>query len=145
MKVILLQDVKNVGKKNQIVDVNDGYFFNFLSKKQLAVIATTTAKEHLQKDLDDIAKDEASNIAKANELKAKIEKVTLHYQLKSNNGKIFGSISQKQIIDDLKKQNIDITKYMFADNFQPLKVGNVHIKLKIYKNIKAELHIIITD
>ena len=69
----------------------------------------------------------------------------MHYQLKSNNGKIFGSISQKQIIDDLKKENIDITKYMFADDFQPLKVGNVHITLEIYKNINAKLHIIVTD
>ena len=145
MKVILLQDVKNIGKKNQVVEVSDGYFFNFLAKKQLAVIATDAAKDHLQKDLAKIAKDEAFNVAKANELKNKIEKVTLHYKLKSNNGKIFGSISQKQIIDDLKKENIDITKYMFADDFQPLKVGNVHIALEIYKNIKAKLHIIVTD
>ena len=145
MKVILLHDVKNVGKKNQVIEVSNGYFFNYLAKKQLAVIATATAKEHLQKDLNDAAKDEASKVSKANELKNKIEKVTLHYQLKSNNGKIFGSISQKQIIDDLKKENIDITKYMFADDFQPLKVGNVHITLEIYKNIKAKLHIIVTD
>lgn len=145
MKVILLQDVKNVGKKNQVIEVSDGYFFNYLAKKQLAVIATATAKEHLQKDLEIVAKDEASKVAEANKLKVMIEKTTLHYQLKSNNGKTFGSISQKQIIDDLKKENINITKYMFADDFQPLKIGNIHITLKVYKDIKAELHIIIAD
>ena len=72
MKVILLQDVKNVGKKNQIVEVSDGYFRNYLSKKQLAVIATTTANKHLQKDLAELERNEADNISKANELKAKI-------------------------------------------------------------------------
>ncbi len=145
MKVILLQDVKNVGKKNQVVEVSDGYFRNYLAKKQLAVVATTTANEYLQKDLAELKKNEADNISKANKLKEKIEKVVLNYKLKSNNGKTFGSISQKQIINDLKQHDIEIDKYMFEDNFQPLKVGNIHIVLNIYKNIKANLHIIVID
>ena len=145
MKIILLQDVKNVGKKNQIVDVNKGYFFNYLAKKQLAVIATDTAKVHLQKDLTELKKNESINVGKANELKSKIEKIVLNYKLQSNNGKAFGSISQKQIINDLKQYGITITKYMFANDFQPLKVGNIHITLNIYKDIKTKLHIIVTD
>lgn len=145
MKVILLQDVKNVGKKNQVVEVSDGYFRNYLAKKQLAVVATTTANEYLQKDLAELKKNEADNISKANKLKEKIEKVVLNYKLKSNNGKTFGSISQKQIINDLKQHDIEIDKYMFEDNFQPLKVGNIHIVLNIYKNVKANLHIIVID
>ncbi len=145
MKIILLQDVKNVGKKNQIVDVNKGYFFNYLAKKQLAVIATDTAKVHLQKDLAELKKNESINVGKANELKSKIEKIVLNYKLQSNNGKAFGSISQKQIINDLKQYGITITKYMFANDFQPLKVGNIHITLNIYKDIKTKLHIIVTD
>ncbi len=145
MKVILLQDVKNVGKKNQVIEVSDGYFRNYLAKKQLAVVATTTANEYLQKDLAKLEKNEADNISKANKLKEKIEKVTLNYKLKSNNGKTFGSISQKQIINDLKQHDIEINKYMFEDNFQPLKVGNIHISLNIYKNVKANLHIIVID
>ncbi|MBP5256800.1 MAG: 50S ribosomal protein L9 [Mycoplasma sp.] len=145
MKIILLQDVKNVGKKNQIVDVNKGYFFNYLAKKQLAVIATDTAKVHLQKDLAELKKNESINVDKANELKSKIEKIVLNYKLQSNNGKAFGSISQKQIINDLKQYGITITKYMFANDFQPLKVGNIHITLDIYKDIKTKLHIIVTD
>lgn len=145
MKVILLQDVKNVGKKNQVVEVSDGYFRNYLAKKQLAVVATTTANEHLQKDLAELKKNEADNISKANKLKERIEKVVLNYKLKSNNGKTFGSISQKQIINDLKQHDIEIDKYMFEDNFQPLKVGNIHTTLNIYKNVKANLHIIVID
>ena len=145
MKVILLQDVKNLGKKNEVVEVSEGYFRNFLSKNKLAVLASKTANQHLQKDIAELQKIEDANIANANKLKAQLEAVTLNFKLKSNNGKTFGSVSQKQIIDLLKEQNIVITKYMFFDDFQPLKVGNVNIELNVYKTIKAKLHIIVTD
>lgn len=145
MKVILLQDVKNLGKKNEVVEVSEGYFRNFLSKNKLAVLASKTANQHLQKDIAELQKIEDANIANANKLKAQLEAVTLNFKLKSNNGKTFGSVSQKQIIDLLKEQNIVITKYMFFDDFQPLKVGNVYIELNVYKTIKAKLHIIVTD
>ena len=145
MKVILLQDVKNLGKKNQVVEVSEGYFRNFLSKNKLAVLASKTANQHLEKDLAELQKIEDTNVANAIKLKAQLEAVTLNFKLKSNNGKAFGSVSQKQIIDLLKEQNIIITKYMFSDDFQPLKVGNVHIELNVYKTINAKLHIIVTD
>ena len=145
MKVILLQDVKNLGKKNEVVEVSEGYFRNFLSKNKLAVLASKTANQHLQKDIAELQKIEDANIANANKLKAQLEAVTLNFKLKSNNGKTFGSVSQKQIIDLLREQNIVITKYMFFDDFQPLKVGNVYIELNVYKTIKAKLHIIVTD
>ena len=145
MKVILLHDVKNLGKKNEVVEVSEGYFRNFLSKNKLAVLASKTANQHLQKDIAELQKIEDANIANANKLKAQLEAVTLNFKLKSNNGKTFGSVSQKQIIDLLKEQNIVITKYMFFDDFQPLKVGNVYIELNVYKTIKAKLHIIVTD
>ena len=145
MKVILLQDVKNLGKKNEVVEVSEGYFRNFLSRNKLAVLASKTANQHLQKDIAELQKIEDANIANANKLKAQLEAVTLNFKLKSNNGKTFGSVSQKQIIDLLKEQNIVITKYMFFDDFQPLKVGNVYIELNVYKTIKAKLHIIVTD
>lgn len=145
MKIILLQDVKNLGKKNEVVEVSEGYFRNFLSKNKLAVLASKTANQHLQKDIAELQKIEDANIANANKLKAQLEAVTLNFKLKSNNGKTFGSVSQKQIIDLLKEQNIVITKYMFFDDFQPLKVGNVYIELNVYKTIKAKLHIIVTD
>ena len=145
MKIILLQDVKNLGKKNEVVEVSEGYFRNFLSKNKLAVLASKTANQHLQKDIAELQKIEDANIANANKLKAQLEAVTLNFKLKSNNGKTFGSVSQKQIIDLLREQNIVITKYMFFDDFQPLKVGNVYIELNVYKTIKAKLHIIVTD
>lgn len=145
MKVILLQDVKNLGKKNQVVEVSEGYFRNFLSKNKLAVLDSKTANQHLEKDLAELQKIEDTNVANAIKLKAQLEAVTLNFKLKSNNGKAFGSVSQKQIIDSLKELNIIITKYMFSDDFQPLKVGNVHIKLNVYKTINAKLHIIVTD
>ena len=145
MKIILLQDVKNLGKKNEVVEVSEGYFRNFLSTNKLAVLASKTANQHLQKDIAELQKIEDANIANANKLKAQLEAVTLNFKLKSNNGKTFGSVSQKQIIDLLKEQNIVITKYMFFDDFQPLKVGNVYIELNVYKTIKAKLHIIVTD
>ena len=80
-KAILLQDVKNLGKKNQVVQVSEGYFRNFLSKNKLAVLASKTANQHLEKDLAELQKLEDANIDNANKLKAKIEAVTLNFKL----------------------------------------------------------------
>ena len=106
MKVILLKDVKNLGKKNTIVKVNDGYFQNFLSKQKLAVLATEEAIKHLNKDLIQIEKQNAIDLKLAEKLKEKIESIKLEYTLKSNQGNVFGSISQKQIISSLVEKEI---------------------------------------
>ena len=145
MKVILLKDVKNLGKKNTIVKVNDGYFQNFLSKQKLAVLATEEAIKHLNKDLIQIEKQNAIDLKLAEKLKEKIESIKLEYTLKSNQGNVFGSISQKQIISSLVEKEINVEKYFFPKDFEPLKIGNFHITLNLHQQVKAELHIIVRE
>lgn len=144
MKVILLQDVKNLGKKNTIVNVNDGYFKNYLLPRKLAVIVSTASQKHLENDLDKLAEIEKQKIDNANDLKQKLEKLSLEFSLKSQKGNAFGSISLKQIIDEIKKHGLEVTKFMFVD-YEPLKIGSFIIKATLYKDIVADVKVLVKE
>lgn len=141
MKVILLEDVKNVGKKDQIVEVADGYARNFLIKGHLAVQATKTSQgildnQKLQEDLK-----EKQKFADAETLKAKLETLKLTFQVKAGaDGKIFGSISSKQIAENLQKNyGISIDKRKIVDNGPINTLGLSKIKIDLHKNVVAEI------
>lgn len=144
MKVILLQDVKNLGKKNTIVNVNDGYFKNYLLPRKLAVIVSTASQKHLENDLDKLAEIEKQKIDNAKDLKQKLEKLSLEFSLKSQKGNAFGSISLKQIIDEIKKHGLEVTKFMFV-NYEPLKIGSFIIKATLYKDIVANVKVLVKE
>ena len=144
MKVILLQDVKNLGKKNTIVNVNDGYFKNYLLPRKLAVIVSTASQKHLENDLDKLAEIEKQKIDNAKDLKQKLEKLSLEFSLKSQKGISFGSISLKQIIDEIKKHGLEVTKFMFV-NYEPLKIGSFIIKATLYKDIVADVKVLVKE
>ena len=144
MKVILLQDVKNLGKKNTIVNVNDGYFKNYLLPRKLAVIVSTASQKHLENDLDKLAEIEKQKIDNAKDLKQKLEKLSLEFSLKSQKGNAFGSISLKQIIDKIKKHGLEVTKFMFV-NYEPLKIGSFIIKATLYKDIVADVKVLVKE
>lgn len=144
MKIILLKDVKNVGKKNQKVNVSDGYAKNFLIKNNLAVIDNKTSNKILQNDLKKIDDNETLNCNQAYKLKKKIESIKLKYFLKMNGGKVSGSISRKTIIEDLKnKYHLEIDKYMISDN--KISIGYHKININIYKSINAQLVVIVDE
>ena len=145
MKIILLQDVKNLGKKNDIVNVADGYYKNFLLPKKYAVVCSKDSLKHLKEDLKIQNENEEKNIKDAIQLKKQIENITLNFSLKTNSGNVFGSISQKQIIDSLKEKGICINKYMFNNNFQSLKIGKANIPLNLYKDVVAKLTVLVTE
>ena len=144
MKVILLQDVKNLGKKNTIVNVNDGYFKNYLLPRKLAVIVSTASQKHLENDLDKLAEIEKQKIDNAKDLKQKLEKLSLEFSLKSQKGNAFGSISLQQIIDEIKKHGLEVTKFMFV-NYEPLKIGSFIIKATLYKDIVADVKVLVKE
>ena len=144
MKVILLQDVKNLGKKNTIVNVNDGYFKNYLLPRKLAVIVSTASQKHLENDLDKLAEIEKQKIDNAKDLKQKLEKLSLEFSLKSQKGNAFGSISLKQIIDEIKKHGLEVTKFIFV-NYEPLKIGSFIIKATLYKDIVADVKVLVKE
>lgn len=103
MKIILLEDVKGVGKANTIQNVKDGYAVNYLIPHKLAAYYNVKNEEFLHEKLDQLAKEEAERREKAMQLKDKIDSLTLTFSLKTNHGLTFGSVSQKQIMDELRK------------------------------------------
>ena len=102
MKVIFIKDLKKQGRVNDIKEVSDGYATNYLIKNGYAVKYTKGSNERLQNELDIKAREEEKEIEKANKIKEKLNDVCLTFKVKcSNDGKVFGSISSKQISDKL--------------------------------------------
>lgn len=122
MKVILTQDVKKVGKKGEIVNVADGYGKNFLIKNKMAVLATSYGKEVIAKNKEEARLQDLENKKKAEELKEVLENMTLEFKLSSGkDGKTFGSISTKNIAEELlKTYDIKIDKRKFI-NARPIQ------------------------
>ena len=147
MKVILLQDIKGVGKKDEIINASDGHAKNYLFPKKLAVPAD---KEHMSK-LE--AKKSSENHKKelekeaANKNKEKIAKITLKISTKcGENGKIFGSITSKEIAENLKKQyQIEVDKKKVQLN-EPIKVlGTTNVDIKLFEGIIATLKVMVVE
>ena len=143
MKVILTQDIKGVGKKDEIINANDGYARNFLLPRKLAVEADAKNMSMLQgrKDSANFKKEQEKE--NALNVKEKLSKIMLNIKVKAGgNGKIFGSITSKEIATELKNQyNIDIDKkkILLKDSIKELGVFNIEIKL--YEGIIGKLKI----
>jgi len=133
MKVILLQDIKSVGKKGQVIDASDGYARNFLLPKKMAVIADAANMNALKTKQEANKYKKDMSMAAANELKEKMKDFELIFKIKAGyNGKIFGSVTSKDIADELNKKyfvEVDKKKVMLDDAIKNLGVYNVEIKL----------------
>ena len=128
MKVILLSDVKKVGKKGDMVEVSDGYGRNFLIRQHLAVAATERSKEILANQQHEQALEEAALEAKAKEIKTELEGLTLEFKVKTGaGGRVFGSVSTKQIVEELRKKNIIDTDAISS-------LGITYVKVDLYRN-----------
>lgn len=133
MKVILTQDVKGVGKKNQILEVNDGYARNFLIPKKLGVQASTANLALLKSKQDSRDFKRQEDKKEAEQIKEKLEKIRLDIKVKSGeNGKIFGGVTSKEISDVLKDKysiNIDKKKIELKETIKTVGITTVDIKL----------------
>ena len=137
MKVILLEDVKKVGKKGSIVEVSDGYGANFLLPRKLAVLATKTSLEIKKTQDDNKAREEEIKKQKAIELKNTIKDYTVELKAGTGKeGKLFGAISSKEIVEEYKKQfGIELDKRKFI-NFNPITaLGYVKVEIELYKDV----------
>ena len=133
MKVILLDNIKGVGKKDEIINASDGYARNFLFPKNLAVeankenLSKLQAKQSSKQFKKDTEKEEALKISE------KLRKITLKIEVKAGeNGKIFGGITAKEIAEALKSNyqiEVDKKKIMLEENIKTLGTTNVTIKL----------------
>ena len=133
MKVILTQDVKGVGKKDQILEVNDGYARNFLIPKKLGVQASTANLALLKSKQDSRDFKRQEDKKEAEQIKEKLEKIRLDIKVKSGeNGKIFGGVTSKEISDVLKDKysiNIDKKKIELKATIKTVGITTVDIKL----------------
>ncbi|MGN1343041.1 MAG: 50S ribosomal protein L9 [Traorella sp.] len=136
MKVIMLSDVKKVGKKGDMIEVSDGYARNYLIKQKLAVAATEKTKEILAQQKAEEAAFEAEEEAKANELKERLENITLEFKVKTGaGGRVFGSISSKQIREELlNKYDIKVDKRKFMSEDTVNSLGMTLVKVNLYRN-----------
>lgn len=142
MKIILIEDVKGTGKKDQIKEVKDG-FANFLIKNKKAVPYSEKSKEVLNTQIEERKEKEEELIALCNKLKTEIENLEIKIPVKTGKeGKVFGSISSKQISEELKKKNINIDKKIIqAESINVL--GTHLVKINLHKKVTAELKVIL--
>ena len=141
MKVIFIKDLKKQGKVNDIKEVSDGYATNYLIKKGYAVKYTKTSGDRLNTELNNAKKEEDKRILEANSIKEKLEKEKIVFNVKSNNGKVFGSISSKQIEDELKKKGYTIEKKQIKIKNSLNTLGIHEVKIELHKNVEAIIRI----
>ena len=147
MKVVFLKDVKGKGKKGEIKNVADGYAQNFLIKNGYAAEANAQALSQIEGEKKLEAKNAAAELAEAQSLKEKLEALTVELKAKSGDGgRLFGSVSTKQIADALQKVHgikIDNRKMSFPDGIRSLVFTNVPVNL--HHEVSATLKVHVTE
>ena len=147
MKVILLEDVKALGKKGEIVNVNDGYARNFIFPKKLGLEATSKNLNDLKLQKANEDKKAQALLDEAKELAKKVEagKVTLAIKV-GEGGRTFGSVSSKEIAVEVKKQmNLDIDKKKIQLKAAIKTLGTHNVPVKLHAKVTAELKVVVTE
>lgn len=146
MKVILLQDIKGVGKKDQTINASDGYAKNFLMPKGLAVEANAANIKKLERQHAEAEAKAQAELEAAQKLGREIESKTINIKVKvGNNGKLFGAVTNKEVSAALKEQfNIDVDKKKIV--VDPIKaVGEAEAGIKLHPQVTAKLKIAVTE
>ena len=147
MKVILLEDVKSVGKKGEVVEVNDGYARNCLIKKKVGVEATPKALNDLKLKNANDDKIAQEVYEKAQEFAKELETKTIEVKLKSGkDGRAFGSVSAKEIAEAAKKQygyDLDKKKMQLPEAIKCL--GTYHVPIRLHAKVTGELKVHVSE
>jgi large subunit ribosomal protein L9 len=145
MKVILMQDLKSLGKRGDIKDVSEGYARNFLFPQKIAAIATQKAIENAVKEKNTTLTKEKEILASAKGEAEKLKGTKLVIKVKANKGKLFGSISQKEIAVKLKEKNFNIS----PDNIiitEPIKtLGEKELTIKIHSEVTVKIKLSVEE
>ncbi len=142
MKVIFIKDLKKQGKRNEIKEVSDGYAINYLIKNGYAVKYTKSSGDRLEVQLNDDKINEENNIKSANVIKDKLEKERIVFEVKTgNDGRMFGSISSKQICDKLNDMGYDIDKKKIVVGEALSSLGTFYVDILLYKGVVAKIGI----
>ncbi len=147
MKVILLEDVKSLGKKGEVVNVSDGYARNFIFKKNLGLEATPKALNDLKLQKQNDEKIAAENLEKAKVLAGELSGKSVTLSIKAgSDGRVFGSVSTKEISAAAKEQlgyDLDKKKMHLPE---PIKnVGSFTVPIKLHPKVTAELKVIVKE
>lgn len=146
MKVILLQDIKGVGKKDQTINASDGYAKNFLIPKGMAVEANQANIKKLEKQKAEAEAKAQAELEAAQKLGKEIESKTIGIKVKvGNNGKLFGAVTNKEVAAALKEQfNIEIDKKKIV--VDPIKsIGDAEASIKLHPSVTAKLKISVAE
>ena len=147
MQVILLKDVKNVGKKDQLVTVSDGYANNFLLKNKLAVPVSKKSVEILGNQQENARIAEENRKKDAEALREKLKGITLEFALSvGKDSKPFGSISPKQVEEELKaKYGIEIDKRKIVSKDKMDSLGFHVLQIELHKGVVGEIKVHIAE
>ncbi|SKB51838.1 50S ribosomal protein L9 [Daejeonella lutea] len=140
MELILKQDIKNLGEKDDVVNVKPGYGRNFLIPKGYATLATGSAKKVLAENLKQAAFKQDKIKKDADAIAGKLEGVKLSIGAKAGeSGKIFGSVNTIQIADALKKEGFDVDRRRITFETEPKFVGEYIANLNLHKEVKVKV------
>ena len=146
MKVIFIKDVKGQGKKDEIKEVKDGYAMNYLIKNKYAVPYTETSNKRLNDEIKERKIQEEKDIEEANKIKEKLKKEKISFKVKTGKeDRVFGSISSKQIKDELDKLGYKIDKKKIILDTPISSLGHHFVKIELHKKVIAELEIVLNN
>ena len=147
MKVILLQDVKDLGKKGELVNASDGYARNFLFPRKLAVEATAGKLKEIEDKKAAERNRKEKELKEAKELAEKLSKMEINFKTKAGeNGKLFGSITGKDVADALKAQhNIEVDKKKVVLHDAIKALGVYQVEIKVYPEVSAKINVKVVE
>ena len=147
MKVILLEDVKSLGKKGEVVNVNDGYARNLLFKKNLGIEATKQNLNDLKLQKQNNDKLEAERLEEAKKLAKELEEKEVVLAIKTgSDGRVFGSVSTKEIAEAAKEQlgyELDKKKMHLKDAIK--SIGTFHVPVKLHPKVTVDLKVVVKE
>lgn len=147
MKVLLLKDVKNVGKKDQEIEVANGYAANYLFPNKLAIALTEKGREIRDEQIKQAQDIEAKKVADAEALGLKLKDIILEFKAKvSKDGRMIGTISTKQIVEQLTKEHkLTVDKRKFIDHYLVNALGYTRLKIELYKGVVGIINVHVSE
>ena len=134
MKVILLKDVRKLGKKDEVKEVSDGYARNYLIKNGLAVQYTAGSSKVLEKQQEARQEHENELKAEAEKIKETLQNTPIEFALSAKEGQVFGSVSSKNIVAALQKKGIQVDKRKILLESPISSLGTTRVKVDLYRN-----------
>ncbi len=145
MKIILLKDVKGKGKKDDIIEVSDGYGNNYLIKNKLGVLYTSGSKKILDSEINKRKEEEDKLVDDLNKIKDKLEDKNINFKVRAGkDDKVFGNISSKQIVDELKKMGYAIDKKCLKIDHPIDSIGVHKVLVELHKRVKFNINIVVS-